>query len=94
MNWTSIKKLKPDMIHFQEWEGPVEHPWDAAEAYMRRGFLPPVVLCVLLTKSPLDKFTRRRQWVLSGAFGTLKWVEKDYADLRKLLKAVKKRYQA
>lgn len=93
MNWVKVRTLKPGKVHFQEWQGPVEAPWEVAEQCMREGYLPPVVLCVLITKTPLAKFTRRRQWVLSGCLETLNWIERDTSDLRKQLKALRKSYK-
>ncbi len=90
MNWLPVKKLKPDKIHFQEWEGPVDDPWGAAEQYMKKGYLPPVVLCVLLTQPPYKKFTRNRAWILAGAIQTVKWMEGDTEILRKKLRKLSK----
>lgn len=93
MNWIKIRTLKPDMIHWSWWEGPVEDPWKVAEDCMKQGFLPPVVLCVLLPQHNPQVFTRQKHWVLAGAVETLNRVEEDAAALRKELRKIKRPYE-
>jgi hypothetical protein len=84
--------LKPDKIYEPmppDWNG----AWDTAEKYMRDGFLPPYWLCRLLPVEHLEKFTRRRQWVLSGTIGTLKRVEGDTSILMKSLRNLNRQYR-
>ena len=94
MNWIKVRTLKAEGLYEEPaTEGDWIHPWDAAEAYMRRGNLPPYRLCQLLHTEQLQSFTRRRQWVLAGAIETLKRMEGDTSTLRKSLKVLKRQYQ-
>jgi hypothetical protein len=96
MNWVPVKSLKPDRIHVYPHPAAGDipgFPWDAAESHMREGFLPPYDICQLLPSFPLPAFTRRRQWVLSGAIATLKIVAADNSALMKSLRDMNRRYR-
>jgi hypothetical protein len=87
MDWKPVKKLKADKVHFTEWHGS-DNPWEAVEAYMKDGYLPPIVLCRLLVDSAPAKITRNRMWVLAGAIQSVKCLEGDTGLLRKALRAL------
>ena len=93
MNWVNVKTLKPDRIRvYPQPESPPGSPWDAAEAHMREGFLPPYDICQLLPSCPPPVYTRRRRWVLSGAIMTMKRVAEGDSALMKRLRDLNKQY--
>jgi hypothetical protein len=92
MNWKPVKNLRPDKIHSTpadaDWAGSLKDPWGSAEAYMKKGFLPPLVICQAMAEDPPTKVTRNLQWIAAGAIQSVKHLELDTAILRKALRAL------
>lgn len=87
--WRPVKEMKAGMIRNGVKDEVGANAWDQATDYMKRGYLPPLLLVTRLASQKPPVFTRRHRWVVAGALETLTHCVQEETALHRRLKQMR-----